>query len=38
MEQSDHMIPRVFSLMQMVSQPGLLVKQFIHSTSEFFLM
>ena len=38
MEQSDHMTPRVFSFMWMVSHPGSLVKQFIHSTSDIFLM
>ena len=38
MEQSDHMTPRVFSLMWMMSHPGSLVKQFIHTISEIFLM
>ena len=38
MEQSDHTTPRVFSLMWMVSHPGSLAKQFIHSTSEIFLI
>ena len=38
MEQSDHTTPRVFSLMWMVSHPGSLAKQFIHSTSENFFM
>ena len=38
MEQSHHMIPRVFSLMWMVSHPGSLAKQFIHTISGIFLM
>ena len=37
MEKSDHTTPRVFSLMRMMSHPGSLVKQFIHSTSEILL-
>ena len=32
------MTPRVFLLMWMVSHPGSLVKQFIHSVPEIFLM
>ena len=38
MEQSDHTTPQVFLLMWMMSHPGSLAKQFIHSTSEIFLM
>ena len=37
MEKSDHTTPRVFSLMRMMSHPGSLAKQFIHSTSEILL-
>ena len=34
MEKSDCTTPRVFPLMRMMSHPGSLAKQFIHSTSE----
>ena len=38
MEQSDHMIPRVFSLMWIVSHPESLAKQSNHTISGIFLM
>ena len=38
MEPSNHTTPWIFSLMWMMSHPWSLVKQFIHSTSEIFLI
>ena len=37
MVKSDYTTPRVFLLMRMMSHPGSLAKQFIHSTSEILL-